>query len=487
MSYTMRVFPENFGALHFVGIGGIGMSGVAELLHNLGYVVQGSDIADSPNVQRLRDQGIRVEIGHASENIFDTNDKAVSGIVYNALISQDNLEILKARELKIPLINRSEVLAELMRVKWSIGIAGTHGKTTTTSIIGTLLEAGKFDPTVFNGGIINAYGTNTRIGQGDWIVVEADEAYGTFLKLNPTVAIVTNIDPEHLDYYETFDNIRAAFKRYVEATPFYGFSVLCLDHPEVQKLAAGITGRRIITYGTNPQAEIRATNIRLTSNGGYFDVHVNGKLSPQGRVIKDMHMPMPGNHNILNALAGIAVALQLGMEDETIRDALAGFTGVKRRFTKTGEVNGITVIDDYGHHPVEVSAVLQAARSMLDVEKGGRVIAVFQPHRYSRISDLFDDFCTCFNDADSVLISDVYSAGEAPIKGAEGDDLVMGLKKAGHKNVLKLESEHDLSRMIQELAKPGDMVICLGAGSITKWAYALPVQLAEAEQKVLSA
>jgi UDP-N-acetylmuramate--alanine ligase len=466
----MKVFPTRFGTLHFTGIGGIGMSGVAELLHNMGYKIQGSDISDGPNVQRLRDQGIQIAIGHKAENIFDANDKPVGGIVVNALVTEDNPEIIKARELKIPLINRSEVLAELMRVKWSIGIAGTHGKTTTTSIVSALLEAGNFDPTVMNGGIVNAYGTNTRIGKGDWMVAEADEAYGTFLKLRPTVAVVTNIDPEHLDYYQTFDNVRAAFKQYVETTPFYGFAVLCLDHPEVQKLAASIKGRKLITYGTNPQAEVQARNIRLTPQGGFFDVHVND------RVIANMQMPMPGQHNILNALAGISVALQLGMDDETIRQSLAKFSGVKRRFTRTGETNGITVIDDYGHHPVEITAVLKAARST--VENGGRIIAVFQPHRYSRVHDLYADFCTCFNEADTVIVSDVYSAGEEPIKGMEKEDIVAGLIQAGHKNAMIMRNENDLPDMIAHLAKPNDIVICLGAGSITKWAYALPEQLA---------
>jgi UDP-N-acetylmuramate--alanine ligase len=473
----MRVFPNSFGTLHFTGIGGIGMSGVAELLHKLGYQVQGSDIADSPNIQRLRDQGIPVIVGHKAENIFDQAGKPVGGIVVTAVLAKDNPELVKARELKIPIINRSEILAELMRIKWSVGIAGTHGKTTTTSIVGHLLEAGNFDPTVINGGIVNAYGTNTRIGQGDWMVVEADEAYGTFLKLRPTVAIVTNMDPEHLDYYHTFDNVRAAYKHYVEATPFYGFAVLCLDHPEVQKLAASITDRRIITYGTNPQAELRAKNIRLTPQGGYFDVQIDAPLATTPRTIKNMHMPVPGQHNILNALAAIAVALQLGMDDEVIRQGLAKFTGVKRRFTKTGEVNGITVIDDYGHHPVEISAVLNAARSALPADSTAKIIAVFQPHRYSRVHDLFGDFCTCFNEADTVIVSDVYSAGEEPIQGAEKEDIVAGLIQAGHKQAMILRHENDLPDMVSHLAKPGDFVICLGAGSITKWAYALPDQL----------
>jgi UDP-N-acetylmuramate--alanine ligase len=465
----MRIFPKSFGTLHFIGIGGIGMSAMAELLHQLGYKVQGSDAADSANLERLRTQGIRCFVGHKAEQIMDEDGEDVGGIVVTAVVPHDNPEIQAARKKKIPLIQRSELLAEVMRVKSSVGVAGTHGKTTTTSIVGCLLEAGGFDPTVLNGGIVNAYGTNTRIGKGEWVVIEADEAYGTFLKLKPTVAIVTNIDPEHLDFYQTFDNVRAAFKHYVEATPFYGFAVLCLDHPEVQKLAGQITERRVITYGTNPQAEVQAKHIRLTPQGGFFDVEA------AGRTIKNMHIPVPGQHNVLNALAAIAVSLELGMEDETIRQSLAKFSGVKRRFTKTGETDGVTIIDDYAHHPVEVSTVLKAARSV--VEKTGRVVAVFQPHRYSRVHDLFADFCTCFNDADTVLISDVYSAGEERISGCEKEDIVAGLIQSGHKNAMILRSENDLAEHIAHMTKPGDMVICMGAGSITKWAYALPEQL----------
>ncbi len=471
----MRVFPKKFGTLHFVGIGGIGMSAMAELLHQLGYAVQGSDASDGANIARLREQGIRCMIGHDAQNICDAEGQTVSGIVVTAVVPPDNPEIVAARAKKIPLIQRSELLAEVMRVKSSVGVAGTHGKTTTTSIVGQLLEAGGFDPTILNGGIINAYGTNTRIGKGKWVVVEADEAYGTFLRLRPTIAIVTNIDPEHLDYYETFDNVRAAFRHFVDATPFYGCAVLCLDHPEVQKLAGQITDRRVITYGTNRQAELRAKNIRLTPQGGYFDLRINGDLSPEKRTIRNIHIPVPGQHNILNALAGIAVALQMGMDDDTIVQTLAKFSGVKRRFTKTGETDGVTIIDDYAHHPVEVSTVLRAARGV--VEKGGRVIAVFQPHRYSRVHDLFDDFCTAFNDADAVLVADVYSAGEEPIAGCEKEDIVAGLIHSGHKNAAILRSENDLADRVAHLTRSGDIVICMGAGSITKWAYALPEQL----------
>lgn len=480
----MRIFPNQFGTLHFTGIGGIGMSGMAELLHQLGYNVQGSDLVDSANVQRLRDQGITVHVGHDAAHIIDKNDKLVGGLVVNAVVTKDNPELLRARELKIPIINRSELLAEVMRVKWSIGITGTHGKTTTTSLVGALLEAGGLDPTVINGGIVNAYGTNTRIGKGDWLVAEADEAYGTFLKLRPTIAIVTNMDPEHLDYYQNFDNVRAAYKHYVEATPFYGLSVLCLDHPEVQKLAAQIKDRRVVTYGVNPQADIRASNIRFTPEGSFFDVQVSGLLSPHNvRTIKNICMPTPGHHNILNALAAIATAIHLGVNDSVITDALAKFSGVKRRFTQTGLVNNIRIIDDYGHHPVEIAAVMKAARNIIPDNSDAKIIAVMQPHKYSRLHDLFDDFCTCFNDADTVLVADVYAAGEAPIKGAEKEDLVAGLIQAGHKNAMILRHENDLPQTIAHIAKSGDMVIFVGAGNITKWAYALPDQLIEIYKK----
>jgi UDP-N-acetylmuramate--alanine ligase len=476
---AMRIFPNSFGTLHFTGIGGIGMSGLAELLHQSGYKVQGSDIADSANVQRLREQGIRAMVPHAAENILDANGKPVSGLVYSAAVKENNPELLRARELKIPLINRSELLAEVMRTKWSVGVTGTHGKTTTTSMVGTLLEAGGIDPTVVNGGIVNAYGTNTRIGKGDWIVVEADEAFGTFLKLRPTIAIVTNMDPEHLDYYHNFDNVRAAYKHYVEATPFYGLSILCLDHPEVQKLAAQIKDRRVVTYGTNPQADIKAVNIRQTAEGGVFDIQVGGLLSPnKQRLLKDVRVPMPGQHNVLNALAAIAVAMHLGVADDVIVKSLAAFQGVKRRFTQTGVVNGIRIIDDYGHHPVEIAAVLKAARGIV-AETGCRVIAVVQPHKYSRVHDLFDDFCTCFNDADAVVVADIYAAGEEPIKGVEKEDLVAGLIQSGHKQAMILRHENDLPQTIAHLAKSGDIVVVLGAGSSTKWAYALPQQLQE--------
>lgn len=483
----MRIFPNSFGTLHFTGIGGIGMSGLAELLHQSGYQVQGSDSADSANVQRLRDQGIRIMVPNAADNVLDANGKPVSGLVYSAAVQENNPELMRARELKIPLINRSELLAEVMRVRWSIGVSGTHGKTTTTSMVGALLEAGGIDPTVINGGIVNAYGTNTRIGKGDWLVVEADEAYGTFLKLRPTIAIITNMDPEHLDYYHTFDNVRAAYKHYVDSTPFYGLSVLCLDHPEVQKLAAQIKDRRVVTYGTNPQADIRATNIRQTEQGSVFDVQITGFLSPQNVLqMNDVRMPVPGHHNVLNTLAAIAVAVHLGAKPDVITQALQNFSGVKRRFTQTGIVNGVRIIDDYGHHPVEIAAVLKAARSTLPVDGNAKVIAIVQPHRYSRVHDLFDDFCTCFNDADSVLVADVYAAGEEPIKGAEKEDIVAGLIQSGHKQATILRHENDLPQLIAHQATPGDIVVFLGAGNITKWANSLPQQLADLTKQAVA-
>jgi UDP-N-acetylmuramate--alanine ligase len=473
----MRIFPNNFGTLHFTGIGGIGMSGLAELLHQSGYIIQGSDNSDSSNLPRLREQGIRILAGNVPENVIDKDGNPVSGLVYSAGVAQDNPELVQARALKIPLIQRSELLAEVMRVRWSIGVTGTHGKTTTTSLVGALLEAGGIDPTVVNGGIVNAYGTNTRIGKGDWMVVEADEAFGTFLKLRPTIAIVTNMDPEHLDYYHTFENVRAAYKHYVDSTPFYGLNILCLDHPEVQKLAAQIKDRRVVTYGTNPQADVMAQNIRQTADGSIFDIRIGGMLASTIRIIKDVRMPTPGAHNVLNSLAAVAVAIHLGVADDVIKSALSSFSGVKRRFTQVGIVNGVRIIDDYGHHPVEIAAVLKAARSTLDVATKSKIIAVVQPHRYGRVHDLFDDFCTCFNDADTVLVADVYAAGEEPIKGAEKEDIVAGLIQAGHKNAMILRHENDLPQTISHLAKSGDIVVFLGAGNITKWANALPQQL----------
>ncbi|MBS7697914.1 MULTISPECIES: UDP-N-acetylmuramate--L-alanine ligase [unclassified Chelatococcus] len=461
--------PRELGPIHFIGIGGIGMSGIAEVLLNLGYTVQGSDAGDNANVKRLRDKGAKTFLGHAADNLGDAEV-----VVVSTAIQRDNPELAAAREKRLPVVRRAEMLAELMRLKTCVAIAGTHGKTTTTSIVATLLDAGNFDPTVINGGIINAYGTNARLGAGDWMVVEADESDGTFLKLPADVAIVTNIDAEHLDHFKTFDAVKAAFRSFVENIPFYGFAVMCIDHPVVQDLVGHIQDRRVITYGENPQADVRLVIDDLTGGKSQFIVIIRDRKTGAKVVIDDLVMPMPGHHNALNATAAIAVAYELGMPPEAIRKALASFGGVKRRFTRTGEWNGVTVFDDYGHHPVEIAAVLKAARASTK----GQVIAVMQPHRYSRLSSLFDGFCTCFNDADAVIVAPVYAAGEQPIPGADRDSLVAGMKARGHRNVLALPEPAALAGMVRELAKPGDYVVCLGAGTITGWAYALPDELA---------
>lgn len=457
--------PLNVGILHFVGIGGIGMSGIAEVLHNLGYQVQGSDSAASYNTKRLEDLGIKIFIGHTAQHVAKA-----SVVVISSAIKPGNPELDAAREHRIPVVKRAEMLAELMRFKIAIAVAGTHGKTTTTALTAAMLEAGGFTPTVINGGIINARGTNAYLGKGEWMIVEADESDGTFTRLPASIGIITNIDPEHLDHYGSFEAAKAAFQTFLTNLPFYGFAVLCTDHPEVQALAAKVPDRRIITYGTNPQADVRASNIRSTADGQIFDVTM-GEV-----VVKDVLLAMHGEHNVKNALATIAIARELGMSPATIKNALAKFEGVKRRFTKTGVGAGITVIDDYGHHPVEIAATLKAARAAQSAGVG-RVIAVVQPHRYTRLRDLFGEFCSCFNDADCVIVADVYSAGEAPIEGISADSLVTGLRAAGHKNVVRLASENDLASAVLAHATKGDMVVCLGAGSITKWAYALPEQL----------
>jgi len=474
----MKPAPVDVGTIHFVGIGGIGMSGIAEVLHNLGYKVQGSDIADNYNVKRLRDAGIRIEIGHRAENIIDAEGGFVNVVVVSSAVKRDNPELVTAREHKLPIVRRAEMLAELMRLKSSVAIAGTHGKTTTTTMIGMMLEEGGFDPTIINGGIVNKYGTNTRLGQSDWMVVEADESDGTFTHLPATIGIVTNIDPEHMDHYGAFENVRQAYYRFIENLPFYGYAVLCIDHPEVQGLIPEVTDKRIVTYGFNPQADVHAFNVRSDATGSTYDVKFSDTLTDDGRelVVRDMRLPMLGVHNVLNSLAALSVAIKMEIPVATMKKALSGFTGVKRRFTKTGESNGMTVIDDYGHHPVEIMAVLKAARLAVS-ESGGRVLAVVQPHRYSRLSSLFDEFCTCFYDADTVIVADVYAAGETPIEGADRDHLAQGIKAHGHKDVQVLESPADLAEIIAEIGAPNDLVICLGAGDVTKWAYALPAEL----------
>ncbi|MBO9124755.1 MULTISPECIES: UDP-N-acetylmuramate--L-alanine ligase [unclassified Rhizobium] len=460
--------PKAIGLVHFIGIGGIGMSGIAEVLHNLGHRVQGSDQADSANVQRLRDKGIEVFVGHKAENLGDAEV-----VVVSTAIKKDNPELIAAREKLLPVVRRAEMLAELMRFRNAIAIGGTHGKTTTTSMVATLLEAGGLDPTVINGGIINAYGTNARMGEGEWMVVEADESDGTFLKLPADVAVVTNIDPEHLDHYGNFDAVRAAFRQFVENVPFYGFGVMCLDHPEVQALVGRIEDRKVVTYGENPQADVRFMNVRIDGARSTFDVEIRRRRTGQVIKLDNLVLPMPGRHNVSNATAAIAVANRLGMSSEDIAKGLASFGGVKRRFTLTGEWNGVQIFDDYGHHPVEIKAVLKAAREACK----GRVIAVHQPHRYSRLASLFAEFAACFNDADSIFLAPVYAAGEEPIEGANAEALVSLIKSGGHRDARFLASPELLPEMVAEIAKPGDFVVLLGAGSITYWAAALPKQL----------
>ena len=465
--------PRDIGPVHFVGIGGIGMSGIAEVLANLGYTVQGSDVADSANVKRLREKGIRVIIGHDARNVDGAHVLVVS-----TAIKPDNPELVAARTARLPVVRRAEMLAELMRLKSCIAIGGTHGKTTTTSLVATLVEAGGFDPTVINGGIINAYGTNARLGAGDWMVVEADESDGTFLKLPADIAIVTNVDAEHLDHFKTFAAVQEAFRAFVENVPFYGFAVMCTDHPIVQRLVGRIEDRRVITYGENPQADVRLVDLDHADGRSRFSVLFRDRTGTTVHTIEGLSLPMPGRHNALNATAAVTVAHELGIADDLIRKALAGFGGVKRRFTRTGEWNGVAVIDDYGHHPIEIAAVLRAARE----STRGQVIAVVQPHRYTRLASLFEPFSTCFNDADAVIIADVYSAGEAPIEGADREHLVQAVRARGHRQVVSLDGPQQLAAIVRNLAKAGDYVVCLGAGSITQWAYALPGELAALEQ-----
>jgi UDP-N-acetylmuramate--alanine ligase len=463
--------PRDIGPIHFVGIGGIGMSGIAEVLANLGYTVRGSDVAESANVKRLRENGISVTVGHEAKNV-----EGAHVVVVSSAIKRDNSELAAARAARLPVVRRAEMLAELMRLKSCVAIAGTHGKTTTTSMVAALLDAGNLDPTVINGGIINAYGTNARLGAGDWMVVEADESDGTFLKLPADIAIVTNVDAEHLDHFKTFAAVQEAFVSFVENVPFYGFAVMCTDHPIVQRLVGRIEDRRIVTYGENPQADVRLVGLDHADGCSRFSVMFRDRWGDTVHEIKSLTLPMPGKHNALNAAAAVTVAHELGIGDELIAKALAGFGGVKRRFTRTGDWNGITVIDDYGHHPVEIAAALRAARESTK----GQVIAVVQPHRYTRLKSLFEPFSTCFNDADAVIVADVHAAGEAPIAGADRESLVTAVRARGHRPVISLEHPRELAGIVKGLAKPGDYVICLGAGNITQWAYALPGDLAAA-------
>ncbi|MCR8725229.1 UDP-N-acetylmuramate--L-alanine ligase [Frigidibacter sp. ROC022] len=456
--------PTQLGPIHFVGIGGIGMSGIAEVLLNHGYSVQGSDLKPSKITERLEGLGARIFIGQKAANL-----EGAEVVVISSAIKPGNPELDEARTRHLPVVRRAEMLAELMRLRSNIAVAGTHGKTTTTTLVATLLDAGGLDPTVINGGIIHAYGSNARMGQGEWMVVEADESDGTFNRLPATIAIVTNIDPEHMEHWGSIENLRQGFLDFVSNIPFYGLAVCCTDHPEVQSLVGKITDRRVVTFGFNAQADISATGLRYDKGVAHFDI----VLRNEDQVIEGCTLPMPGDHNVSNALAAVAVARHLGMKKDEIRSALAGFAGVNRRFTKVGEVDGVTIIDDYGHHPVEIAAVLKAARQA----SSGRVIAVHQPHRYSRLHDLFEDFCTCFNDADVVGIAEVYAAGEAPIAGADRDDLVAGLIRHGHRHARAVIDEEDLERLVREQARPGDIVVCLGAGTISAWANGLPARL----------
>ncbi|MBX3430363.1 MAG: UDP-N-acetylmuramate--L-alanine ligase [Hyphomonadaceae bacterium] len=466
-----RAIPFDTGPIHFVGIGGIGMSGIASVMKNLGYEVTGSDAKDGANIERLRAYGITVSIGHKAENAANAGV-----VVISSAIKQGNAEVDSARARGVPVVRRAEMLAEIMRLKWTVAIGGTHGKTTTTSMIAALLDAGQKDPTVINGGIINAYGANARMGEGEWMVVEADESDGTFTRLRATAIVVTNMDPEHLDHYGSVEAMNAAYQTFVENIPFYGFAVMCLDHPQVQALASKVRDRRIISYGFNPQADVCAVNVRPSRDGSTFDVVARRKGEGPGVTLHDLFLPVAGRHNVQNAVAAIAVARELGVTDAGIRNGLKKFSGVKRRFTTTGYWNEVRIVDDYGHHPVEIAAVLSAAREMT----GGRVLAVVQPHRYTRLRDLFKDFSTCFNDADIVAVADVYAAGETPIDGISADTLAASLKSHGHRDARRLGSLDDLPAFVRAEAKPGDIVVCLGAGDITAYANALPAKLGAA-------
>ncbi len=472
MNAAATKLPTQLGPIHFVGIGGIGMSGIAEVLLNHGYQVQGSDLKPSKITERLRDLGAQIFIGQKAENLENADV-----VVISSAIKPGNAELDAARLKGLPVVRRAEMLAELMRLRSNIAVAGTHGKTTTTTLVATLLDHGGVDPTVINGGIIHAYGSNARVGQGEWMVVEADESDGTFNRLPATIAIVTNIDPEHMEHWGTEENLHQGFLDFVSNIPFYGLAVCCTDDPDVQTLVGRITDRRVVTFGFNAQADVRAMNLTYQGGVAHFDIALQG----DDMVIENCRLPMPGNHNVSNALAAVAVSRHLGMKGEEIREALAGFKGVNRRFTKVGEVGGITVIDDYGHHPVEIAAVLKAARQSSD----GRVIAVHQPHRYSRLASLFEDFCGCFSEADVVAIAEVYAAGEDPIEGASRDDLVAGMIRHGHRHARAIMDEDDLERLVREQARPGDMVVCLGAGTISAWANGLPGRLSDLEKRVV--
>ena len=469
----MKALGTDIGTIHFVGIGGIGMSGIAEVMHQLGDKVQGSDASDSYVVEKLRKTGIPVTVVHSADNL---GDAAV--VVCSTAIKESNPEVRAAAEQRLPRVRRAEMLAELMRMQKTVAVAGTHGKTTTTSMIAALLDGGGLDPTVINGGIINRYGSNARLGKSDWWVIEADESDGSFLRLDGTIAVVTNIDPEHLEHYGSFDAVKDAFVEFIENVPFYGLAVLCVDHPEVQNIIGRIRDRRIVTYGFSALADVRADNVTPVPGGTRFDALVLGREGDR-RTIEGIHVPIPGRHNVQNALAAIAVALELGNSDEAIVASFERFEGVKRRFTKVGEADGAVIIDDYAHHPTEIRAVLAAAREGAQ----GRVIAVMQPHRYTRLQSLMDEFQNAFNDADVVFVTPVYAAGEEPIEGVDSNVLAEGIRAHGHRMVRNVENLDELCRELRDLAAEGDMVICMGAGDITKWAGALAASVCDARAK----
>jgi UDP-N-acetylmuramate--alanine ligase len=466
----MKAMGTEIGTIHFVGIGGIGMSGIAEVMHHLGYKVQGSDQNESYVTEGLRKRGIPVMIGQSADNL---GDAAV--VVCSTAIREDNPEIQAASERRLPRVRRAEMLAELMRMQSTVAVAGTHGKTTTTSMIAAMLDAGGIDPTVINGGIINAYGSNARLGKSDWMVVEADESDGSFLRLDGTIAVVTNIDPEHLEHYGSFDAVKDAFVEFVENVPFYGLAVMCVDDPDVQGVLSRIRDRRIVTYGTSALADLRAENIVPEKGGSRFDASVLGK-DGERRMIEGVFVPMPGRHNVLNALAAIAVGIEFGFSDDKLREGFKNFTGVKRRFTKVGEVDGAAIIDDYAHHPVEIRSVLAAAREAAEE----RVIAVVQPHRFTRLRDLMEEFQNAFNDADVVFVAPVYPAGEEPIENVDANALAEGLRARGHRMVKTVDGPADLAANLRDLAADGDIVVCMGAGDITKWAAGLCDGIAKA-------
>ena len=470
--------PREIGTFHIIGIGGIGMSAIAEILLAKGYSVQGSDQKDSANVRRLRAKGVRVFIGHDAINLVGARS-----IVISTAVKSGNPELEAARAKGLPVIRRAEILAELMRLYSTVSVTGTHGKTTTTSLIAHIFAAAGVDPTVISGGIIQDWGTNARLGKGEWMIVEADESDGTFVRLPTQIGIVTNIDPEHLDYFKSVENMHREFETFFRNIPFYGLAVTCIDHPVardmIERLDLRRDGRRLLTYGTTRGADLLLRGLTQERGGIVIDADLGPRVRGGERQIRGWAVPIPGQHNALNALAAIAAASEAGIADNAIRSALATFTGVKRRFELTGDWNGASIYDDYAHHPAEISAVLAAARA----GARGRVIAVFEPHRYSRVHDLFGDFCACFRDADSVIVAPLYSAGEQPIQGIDQHYVAEGIRAAGHPAVMAIDSVRDLAPLLRRHVRAGDMVICLGAGTSTEWAHALPDWLAADEPR----